>query len=73
MSGIVNHEMSNLNREAVKFNWSLKANRVPLITLSERLLASIVLSLTKLKFHLATFLLKFRYFYNHLNSVGATV
>ena len=47
-----------------KPNWSLKANRVPLIILSERLLASIVSSLTEPKFHLATFLLKFRYFYN---------
>lgn len=63
MSSIVN-ELSNLNREAEKPNWSLKANRVPLIILSERLLASIVSSLTEPKFHLATFLLKYRYFYN---------
>ena len=58
------NELSDLNKEAEKPNWSLKANRVPLIILSERLFASIASSLTDPKFHLATFLLKFRYFYN---------
>lgn len=41
-----------------------KPTECPMIIFSERLLASIVSSLTEPKFHLATFLLKFRYFYN---------
>ena len=54
INGIVN-ELSDLNKEAEKRNWFLKANRVPMIILSERLLASIVWSLTEPKFHLSTF------------------
>ena len=41
-----------------------KPTECPMIIFSERLLASRVSSLTEPKFHLATFLLKFRYFYN---------